>query len=94
MSSTTLPYLSDATNRQSSHENRTQRGLQLPHATAQTRVHIGNIWLDEGDIEHRREGVNELEDKRLGDQGILVLRVGTMVLEVIEGDGYGAIDHI
>ena len=37
------------------------------------------VFLDEGDVDERRVGVNELEHESLGDQVVLILRVRAVV---------------
>jgi hypothetical protein len=47
-------------------------------------VEVLEVTVHEGDDEEGVEGVDEHEDKNLGDEGVLVGRKNLMVLEVVE----------
>ena len=68
--------------------------VTLGVAQVEDGAHGGVGRLGEGDVEGGDVGVEELEADRLKDEGVGVLGVGAVVLEVVEADGDVTVDPV
>ena len=75
-----VAYLEDIARGQPSKEDGRKGHLKLVHASYVAGVEPGNKWFHEGDIEQRHEGVDELKHEGLGDQRILEVDFGAVIL--------------